>query len=220
MYIYEYKKQVELKIPQIRICLTEKCDKRCFYCRPEGESCAIDKKRRLSKTGFLDLIREIVAAGVSIVRFTGGEPLLNPDIFEIITNTKKIEGVKDISIVTRSLNLTDEARKLKDVGVNSVTISIDSLKPERTKKITGLDIHQKLIDGAFSCLEAELPVKINSVVINGINEDELDNFIILAGKLKTNLKFLDYMILPNQRNNGKEIRYFFDLKNYIPKLKK
>ncbi|MBX7046540.1 MAG: radical SAM protein [Ignavibacteria bacterium] len=210
-----------MKIPQLRVCVTEVCDKKCFYCRPEGEGCAsIEKEEKLSANDFIFLISEIVKRGVSVIRFTGGEPMLNKDIYKIIQATRQLKGVTDISIVTRSLKLKEQAPLLKEAGVNSITVSLDSLKRKRLIEITKVELLDKLIEGIKVCSEIGLPVKLNTVVMKGVNDDEIDDFIEFAGSIdNVDWKLLDYMMLPKQFYGDTSNEYFLNLSSILPRLR-
>ncbi|HRG68436.1 MAG TPA: radical SAM protein [Saprospiraceae bacterium] len=210
-----------MKIPQLRVCVTEICDKKCFYCRPEGEGCAsIERESKLSADDFIFLINEIVNAGVSIIRFTGGEPMLNKDIYKIINAVHRMKNVKDVSIVTRSLKLKEQAPLLKEAGINSITVSLDSLNRDKLKEITKVDLLEKLVDGIKACSEIDLPVKLNTVIMKGVNENEIEDFIQFAGSVKNvDWKLLDYILLPKQFLTDNDNKYFFDLTNLLPRLR-
>lgn len=210
-----------MKIPQLRVCVTEVCDKKCFYCRPEGEGCAsIEREEKLSADDFIFLIKEVVKEGVSVIRFTGGEPMLNKDIYKIIRAVRQMEGVKDISIVTRSLKLKEQAPLLKEAGLSSITVSLDSLNRERLKEITKVELLDKLVEGIKMCSDISLPLKLNTVVMKGINDDEIDDFIQFAGSINNvDWKLLDYMLLPKQFFGDTSNEYFLDLSNILPRLR-
>lgn len=210
-----------MKIPQLRVCITEVCDKKCFYCRPEGEGCAsINREEKLSADDFIFLINAVVKEGVSVIRFTGGEPMLNKEIYKIIRAVRQMNGVKDISIVTRSLKLKEQALLLKDAGLNSITVSLDSLNRERLKEITKIDLLDKLVEGIKTCSDIGLPLKLNTVIMKGINDDEVDDFIQFAGSIENvDWKLLDYMLLPKQFYEDPSNKYFLDLSSILPKLR-
>ncbi len=187
------------KIPQIRIVVTDYCDKKCFYCRPSGEAITKSNKHEILTTKeILTIVESLSLNGVSIVRITGGEPLLHPDIFEII---KKIKRIKEVSLVTRSKDLKNKAIYLKEAGLDSITVSIDSLNKVKSKDILGVDILDDLIDGVNACYKLKIPIKINTVIMKGINDspNDLFPFIEFAGKYgPADWKLLDFMVLPNQ----------------------
>jgi cyclic pyranopterin phosphate synthase len=207
----------QVKMPQLRVCVSYICDKHCFYCRPEGEGISTTKKiNRLSTDEFIYFINAIAKAGVSIIRFTGGEPMLNKDIYKIIKSVKSIPEVKEVSMVTRSLMLKDEANLLKQAGLDSITISLDSLNEEKLKMITKVNGLDRMIEGAYACKDIGLPVKINTVILKGVNDNEVEDFINFVGKLGPGTwKLIDYMMLPMQFGTNKSIKYFLNLNDTI-----
>lgn len=210
-----------MKIPQLRVCVTEVCDKKCFYCRPEGEGCTtVLKQDKITSDDFIYLIGQIVKAGVSVIRFTGGEPMLYKDIYKIIKAVKNIKGVTDISMVTRSLKLKEQAAKLQEAGLDSVTISLDSLNKERLKEITKVDLLDKLNEGIEECDKLGIPIKFNTVVMKGVNDDEIEHFISYTGQFKNaSWKLLDYMVIPHQFLEDHDRKYFLNLQTVLPKLR-
>jgi len=211
------------KIPQIRIVVTDYCDKKCFYCRPSGEAIRKSNKHEILSTNeILTIVESLSLSGVSVVRITGGEPLLHPNIFEIIRKIKRIKGIKEISLVTRSKNLKNEAIYLKNAGLDSITISIDSLNKVKSKDILGVDILDDLIEGVKACYELKIPIKINTVIMKGINDspDDLLPFIEFAGKYgPADWKLLDFMVLPNQYSKIDKT-FFVNLNEIKKSLKK
>ncbi|GHU57370.1 GTP 3',8-cyclase [Bacteroidia bacterium] len=203
------------KIPQLRVCVTDICDKKCFYCRPMGEGNSINKESSLTLDEYIYLIDQIVKAGVSVIRFTGGEPMLYKDIYKMIQTIRQLTGVNSISLVTRSLHLKEQAKLLKEAGLYSITISLDSLRRNRLKDITKVDLLDKLKDGIAECDKLGIPVKVNTVLMKGINDDEIEDFIHYLERFKNvSWKILDYMILPNQFIDDN--KYYLNLQTILP----
>lgn len=212
-----------MMIPQLRVCVSDICDKHCFYCRPKGESVSTEKKiNKLNADELIYFINAIVKAGVSVIRFTGGEPMLNKDIYKIIKLVKNIPEVREVSMVTRSLKLKDETSLLKQAGLDSITISLDSLNKDILKRITGVNGLDRMIEGAYACKNAGLPVRINTIILKDVNEDELGDFIHFIGELGPGTwKLIDYMIIPDQFYTDKNMKYFLNLsETIVPQLRK
>lgn len=212
-----------MKIPQLRVCVSDICNKHCFYCRPKGESVSTKKKiNKLSADELIYFINAIAKAGVSVIRFTGGEPMLNKNIYKIIRSVKNIPGIREVSMVTRSLKLKDEVPLLKRAGLDSITISLDSLNKDILKRITGVNGLDRMIEGAYACKNAGLPVRINTIILKVVNDDEVQDFINFVGELGPGTwKLIDYMILPHQFYNDKNMKYFLNLnETIIPQLRK
>ncbi len=162
-------------VSNIRISLNAGCNLRCIYCHREGE-CKPENPMSLED------IREVLLAserlGIRSVKFTGGEPLLRKDILEII---RSVPAGIESSITTNGTLLGPMAMDLHNAGLSRVNISLDSLRPDTYKKVTGVD----MLDDALAGIEASkaaglVPIKINMVLLKGINEDEIDDFIKLV----------------------------------------
>jgi len=159
-------------VSNIRISLTPACNLDCIYCHAEGED---SPRNRMSAEEIAEILR--VAAGFSIrsVKFTGGEPLLRHDLLEII---RSVPPGMERSLTTNGTLLADMAADLKSAGLSRVNVSLDSLNNETYQRITRHDSLDQVLTGIRAALKAGLtPVKINMVVLEGINEDEIDDFI-------------------------------------------
>jgi len=143
----------------------------------------------------IDLIIRIFAeCGVEKVRFTGGEPLIVKDISKIIYNASQVKGIKDISLTTNGIFLKDKIDELKKAGLNRVNVSMDTLKEDKYEGITGRSYLKKVKEGIEVCLDKGItPVKINVVLMKGINLDEVDEFIKIAEKMPIDVRFIELM---------------------------
>ena len=159
-------------VSNLRISLTPKCNLSCIYCHDEGEC---NSKEQLSAKEIGEILR--IAAGFDIrsVKFTGGEPTLRPDLVEIVGSVPR--GMES-SMTTNGTLLADCAADLKRAGLARVNVSLDSLNNETYKKITGTDRLSDVLDGIAAAVDAGLtPVKLNMVVLKGINDNEVDDFL-------------------------------------------
>jgi cyclic pyranopterin phosphate synthase len=182
------------KINYIRVSLTDRCNLRCVYCMPEG---GIDKKEHheiIRHEDVLKILRASAFLGISKVRFTGGEPLIVKDIDKLIYETSKINGIEDIAITTNGLLLNSMAGELKKAGLKRVNISLDSLKEDKFRKITrGGSIHD-VFHAIEKCIDLGIkPVKINTVLIKGINDDEINDLIRLTKDYPVHVRFIELM---------------------------
>jgi cyclic pyranopterin phosphate synthase len=143
-----------------------------------------------------DIVREGAKIGIDKVRITGGEPLIRKGIIELIRKISKIDGIKDLAITTNGLLLKKYAKDLKDAGLNRVNISIDSLDKEKYKKITrGGDINE-VLEGIQAAKKAKLtPIKLNTVLIGGFNDDEIKDFVNLTKDYEIDVRFIELMPL-------------------------
>ena len=185
-------------IKDLRISVTDRCNFRCFYCIPD-ENIVWKRKQELLSYDEIVLVCEIaVGLGVEKVRLTGGEPLLRGDLELLITRLSKIPGLRDLAITTNAAGLKRRASALRSAGLNRITISCDSLKPETFKAITKRDALQSVLDGIEATILAGFPPpKINCVVIRGMNDDEVADFADFARATGVCVRFIEYMPLDN-----------------------
>ena len=162
-------------VSNIRISLTQSCNLNCIYCHAEGEK---NPEQELSAEQIAEILRVAQSFGIRSVKFTGGEPLMRPDLAQII---RSVPPGMEASLTTNGTLLADRAQELKDAGLNRVNISLDTMDPERYEQIAGKPMLGEALAGIDAALEAGLtPVKLNMVVLSGINEDEVDTFIDFA----------------------------------------
>jgi len=159
-------------VSNIRVSLTPKCNLSCIYCHKEGEE---SPKEQLSGEEIAEILRVAAKFEIRSVKFTGGEPLLRPDLPEIV---RSVPAGMESSLTTNGTLLADLAFPLKEAGLRRVNVSLDSLNPETYKKITGIDRLSEVLEGITAAIEAGLtPVKLNMVVLEGINDAEIDDFL-------------------------------------------
>jgi cyclic pyranopterin phosphate synthase len=185
-------------IKDLRISVTDRCNFRCFYCIPD-EHIVWKRKQELLTYDEIVLVAEIaVGLGVEKLRLTGGEPLVRKDIERLIARLSKIPGVRDLAMTTNGAGLNRRASALKSAGLDRITISCDSLKPETFKTITKRDALQSVLDGIDATMAAGFPPpKVNCVVIRGMNDDEVADFADFARAKGVCVRFIEYMPLDN-----------------------
>jgi len=182
------------KITYFRVSITDRCNYRCIYCQPEKEFKFIPHEEILRYEEIVEIIEEAVNLGVTKVRITGGEPLVRKGVVNFIKKLREIKKLEDISLTTNAFFLSEYAEKLKEAGLNRVNISLDSLQAEKYKKITRGGSLEKALKGIDSALKAGLlPIKINTVLIRGINDDEVEDFVRLALERPLNIRFIEFM---------------------------
>ena len=203
-------------IRDLRVSLTDRCNFRCFYCLPHGEPPIAPKEQMLSYEE-IDYVCEIfVSLGIEKLRLTGGEPMLRRDIETIIKKLSRLKssGLRDLALTTNGYYLPERAQSLKDAGLDRVTISLDSLKRDVFKRMTGVDVLDKVLAGIAAAKEAGLePIKINAVIVRGHNEDEVADFAAFAREYDVKMRFIEFMPLDSGHEwlradvvSGKEIR--------------
>ena len=142
----------------------------------------------------LKIIKAATSLGINKIRYTGGEPLVMKDIDKLIYETSKLPGIDDISITTNGILLSDMAVDLKKAGLNRVNISLDTLNSEKFKSITRIGNLDKVMESIYKCLSLGLkPVKINTVLMRGINDTEFEDFLNLTRELPIEIRFIELM---------------------------
>lgn len=190
------------KIDYLRISLTERCQQKCTYCsRENGGSCV--KENELSAEEIISIARVAGELGFVKIRLTGGEPLLRRDLLKIISSIKSLGFYRDISLTTNAQLLSDMAEELKESGLDRINISLDSTDAKIYNKITGGGDLQAALDGIKSAVKAGLlPVKINAVLIKGINDGEIDKLISLAIHNPVDVRFIELMPMGENGSQG------------------
>lgn len=209
-------------IRDLRVSLTDRCNFRCFYCLPNGEPPLARKDTILTFEEIVEICEIFVSLGIEKIRLTGGEPLLRKDIEKLVEKIAQLKNPKseiqspkliDLALTTNGFSLPKRAKDLKRAGLDRVTISLDSLKPEKFKEITGVDKLTEVLEAVEAAQNADLnPVRINAVVVRGWNEDEVVDLANFARENDVSMRFIEYMPLDSahewDRNlvvSGKEI---------------
>jgi GTP 3',8-cyclase len=175
----------------VRISLTDRCDLACVYCRPSRSDGYLEK--RLDDDAWKSMARALIQAGVRRVRVTGGEPLLHPRVVERMAYLASL-GVEDLALTTNATRLRALARPLRDAGLQRITVSVDSLVPERFERITRGGRLDEVLAGVDAALEAGFAeVKTNTVVLRGENDDELGDIVAWACALGIVPRFIELM---------------------------
>ena len=176
-------------INYLRISVTDRCNLRCCYCMPEGVQ-DVGMKNILTFEEIWEIVRTGVSLGITHIRITGGEPLVRKDCVDLIRGIREISGVETITMTTNGVLLGNYGKQLKEVGVDGVNISLDTLNPEEFYKITGKRELQEVLAGIRAAKTAGLPVKLNAV-----NRKELDPIPMVRYAQEENLplRFIEMM---------------------------
>ena len=203
-------------IRDLRVSLTDRCNFRCFYCLPHGEPPIAPKEQMLSYEEIEYVCEIFVSLGIEKIRLTGGEPMLRRDIETIIQKLGRLKtsGMVDLALTTNGYFLPDRAHSLKAAGLDRVTISLDSLKQDVFKRMTGVDVLDRVLAGIAAAKDAGLePIKINAVIVRGHNESEVADFAAFAREYDVKMRFIEFMPLDSGHEwsrgdvvSGKEIR--------------
>lgn len=202
-------------ITSMRVSITSRCNFSCRYCHHEGMDAGSENEMTPEE------IRKIVALGVRFgvkkVKITGGEPLVRKDVVDVIDRVSSIEEITDLSITTNGYYLEDYASDLKKAGLDRVNVSLDTLRPDVFKWITGSDTYETVIKGIDAALEAELtPLKINVVVMKGINDDEINSMLKSYSGREVIVQLIELV-----KSDSSMFRdYYFDLDNIEDEFRK
>ncbi len=181
------------KIEYLRLSVTDKCNMRCFYCMPKGFKGFEQPGHWLTFDEIERVIGAFAELGVSRIRVTGGEPLVRKNLDELVHRIHQLPGVDDLSLSTNATLLSQHAHALYEAGVSRLNISLDSLKPERFKEITGSEL-QPVLDGLMAAKsEGFSPIKINMLAMKGINDDEFEDVVEYCIEHDFTLRFIETM---------------------------
>ncbi|MCW4035309.1 MAG: GTP 3',8-cyclase MoaA [Candidatus Bathyarchaeota archaeon] len=199
----------------LRISLTQKCDKHCPYCHREGER---NPTQLMSVEEILRIVRVAISLGISRVKLTGGEPLMRPEIVQIVKGITSLEGLTDLSLTSNGAHLKDYAKDLKAAGLNRVNVSLPSLDPKVYNEVMGGDL-EEILAGIRAAVDAGLkPVKLNMLVLKGINDHEVEKMIQFAAETGTILQMIE--LEPINLNEEYYRRHHLDLDVIAKKLEK
>jgi len=181
------------EIRTIRISVTDRCNLRCTYCRGVAEFESIPHDDVLRYEEMIRIAEAAAELGVVRFRVTGGEPLVRKEVDSFIGMLRALDGVRDVALTTNGTLLARSAERLARAGLSRVTVSIDSLDPERYRRITGGELGP-VLEGINAARAAGLaPVKVNVVVMRGINDDEIEAFVDFAAREALEVRFIEHM---------------------------
>lgn len=188
-------------IKDLRISVTDRCNFRCTYCMPLDEYEWIDKKEILTFEELARLAALFVQLGVEKIRLTGGEPLVRQNLDHLVAKLSTIDGLKDLCLTTNGALLANQIDALRRAGLKRVNISIDSLDPDRFRKMTKRGDLSKVLEGIFAAKAAGLaPIKLNAVVERGVNDDDIVPLVEFSREHGFAMRFIEYMDVGNANN--------------------
>jgi len=187
--------QFNRKIDYIRVSVTDRCDFRCVYCMSEKMT-FLPKSEVLSLEETIRIIKIFSELGVKKVRITGGEPLVRKGVDKLFKSIGKIDSLDEITITTNGSQLKNKSAMLKDAGVKRINISLDSLNPLTFKKLTRIGDIKKVLDGIHAAIDTGFDkIKLNTVLMKNINENELFDLVDYAVKYYLDISFIEEMPL-------------------------
>ena len=206
------------RIEYVRLSLTDKCNLRCFYCMPKSFTDFEQPENWLNFDEIERVIKAFTELGVARVRLTGGEPLVRKNIAALSQRLTALPGLSDLSLSTNATLLDRQADDLKKAGISRINVSLDSLKPETFKRITGGEL-QPVLDGLMAAKAAGLsPIKINMVAMKGINEDEFEDMVAFCLKHDFTLRFIETMPMGATSDDAND--HYLDLQTVKKRLSK
>lgn len=177
----------------LRVSVTDRCNLRCRYCMPEQDYVWLPKQSILTFEEIARLVGVFTSLGVAKIRLTGGEPLLRHDLPTLTAMLAGNDAVRDLALTTNGVLLAKHAAALKQAGLGRVTVSLDTLRADRMRELARTDRHGDVLDGIAVARAAGLPLKLNTVVMRGINDDELADLIEFARRHEAEVRFIEYM---------------------------
>ena len=180
------------EIHYLRLSVTDLCNLRCRYCMPDGVE-KLEREAVLTYEEFLRLAALFARCGIDTVRVTGGEPLVRKNVAQLVAGLKAAPGIRRVTLTTNAVLLAEQLPALLDAGLDSVNISLDTLRPEVFRQITARDDFAAVQAGLQAALESGLPVKLNCVPQAGVNEGELEQLAALAKDNAMQVRFIEMM---------------------------
>lgn len=206
-------------ISYLRLSLTDRCNLHCRYCMPDDDTRGLQVLQHedlLSYEELLRIVHIVVDMGMNKLRLTGGEPLVRKGVMDFIASLANIQGLEEIRLTTNGVLLSDKAAGLYEAGIRKLNISLDTMRPERFKSITGVDMFHKVWQGIETAEKRGFDVKLNVVAMKGVNDDEFVDFARLAVDRGFQVRFIEFMPVGSD-SSWKEASYISsaDLKEMI-----
>ena len=180
-------------LKNLRLSVTDRCNLRCSYCMPEADYVWLPRHDILQFEEMNTLVDVFARAGVDRVRLTGGEPLLRRDLPELIRLLARKDAIRDLALTTNGVMLAEHARALQLAGLHRLTVSLDTLKPDRFRALTRFDSLAQVLAGIEEAVNYFDRIKLDAVIIRGTNEDELVPLVEYAKRIGGEIRFIEYM---------------------------
>lgn len=212
-------------ITYVRLAVTDRCNLRCFYCMPEEGIRYLPKQQLLTFEEIERLISILASLGISKVRLTGGEPFVRNDLMKLINGISEIPGIQDLHLTTNGILTAPHIPELKRLGIASVNLSLDTLDKSRFHAITRRDAFEPVMNTLHLLLEHQIPVKINAVVMEGKNIDDILPLIELSRHNMVDIRFIEEMPFNGEGNHYPTLTWTYKkilqyIKAHYPTLEK
>jgi len=185
--------QHQRPLRNLRLSVTDRCNLRCSYCMPEAEYVWLPREDILHFEEIERLVDVFTGLGVDKVRLTGGEPLLRRDLPDLVSRIATRPAVRDLALTTNGVLLSSHAQTLRDAGLHRLTVSLDTLRPDRFRDLTRSDELHRVLAGIDAAAPVFPGLKLDTVVIRGVNDDELVELLEFARSRGAELRFIEYM---------------------------
>lgn len=199
----------------LRLAVTDRCNLRCFYCMPHEGIDFLPKNNLLSFEEMYRLVSLLAEMGVSKVRITGGEPFVRKELMSFLWQISKIKGIEKINLTTNGVLTTPHIPELKKLGISSINLSLDSLDRKRFYEMTRRDELPNVLKTFDAILENNIPLKINSVMMAGKNEEDIFSLVELAREHPVGIRFIEEMPFNGE---GEKLAYFMSYKKIMAKI--
>ncbi len=188
----------------LRVSITDRCNLACGYCLPEEAVPRLAHAAILRYEEILRIVRVAVRLGITKVRVTGGEPLVRRGVCDFLAELAAVPGLRDISLTTNGVLLTETVERIRSAGVTRLNVSLDTLRPERYRAITGRDFFGRVWEGILAAESLGFqPIKLNAVVLHGVNDDELIDLARLCWDHPFHVRFIEFMPIGRSHFAGK-----------------
>lgn len=205
------------KIVKLRVSVTDRCPLRCVYCSPDRIN-FLPREKILRIEEILTIIKIFTELGIYKIRLTGGEPLVRKGLISLIEGIKNIKRVADLALTTNGQDLVNQAFELKKAGLNRINVSLDTLEPEKYIRLTGGGNLDKTLSGLQEAVRAGLkPIKINTVILKGINDNEIENLVSFSLENGFSIRFIELMSNDGMLNSGfkNKVVHNLDIKKHL-----
>lgn len=190
----------------LRISVTDRCNLRCVYCMPEEGVEFTESSNLLTYDQIVEVVETGAALGITKLRITGGEPLVRPNLDQLIARLAAIPGIDDIALTTNGVFLAKQAKALKAAGLNRVNISLDTLDPARFAFVSRRNELRRVLAGIEEAAKVGFnPIKLNCVLLKGVNEDEIAEFLRMAYEQPVHVRFIEYMPIGHADDNWRKM---------------